>query len=264
MTNRFSNNESFTHIAELIESYHKTKSSDEKAKIKNTIASEMMPVVKHIARTIARRATDPIEDMIQAGCIGLLKAIDNYSKEKNDNFRVYAGYFIIGEMKHFLRDKLCAIRVPRHIQELTLRINNFTKNLSENEIKNLTNEDVANALEVSTKVVDFALEVDRRKNTVSLEEIFLSDNDNLNYEELLASDDYKESTEFTDAKIIFEEVIEKLPSDEKTILEMFYKQDMSKKDIAEAMSITPTTVSRKIKQALKFIEELMKERKNNA
>ena len=99
------NNETYEKIAEWLESYHSTKSVSKKAKLKTLIVSQMIPVVKHIARTIARRSTDPIEDMIQAGFIGLLKAIDKYDKSKNDNFKVYAGYLIIGEMKHFLRDK---------------------------------------------------------------------------------------------------------------------------------------------------------------
>ncbi len=75
----------------------------------------------------------------------------NILKKKNDNFRVYAGYFIIGEMKHFLRDKLNMIRVPGHIQELVIRINNFTKDLTQEEIFKLTSEDVASALDVPTK-----------------------------------------------------------------------------------------------------------------
>ena len=90
----------------------------------------MLPVIKRIAKTIARRSYDPIDDMIQAGSIGLLKAIDSYSQDVNDNFKIYAGYLIIGEMKHYLRDKLNTIRVPRHIQELTYRINSFTRALT--------------------------------------------------------------------------------------------------------------------------------------
>ena len=124
------NNDTYQKISEWLEIYHTTTDKLKKARLKTYIVGNMIPVVKKLARTIARRATDPIEDLIQAGSIGLLKAIEYYSKEKNDNFRVYAGYFIIGEMKHYLRDKLDTIHVPRHIQELSIRIHNFTSNLT--------------------------------------------------------------------------------------------------------------------------------------
>lgn len=146
----------------------------------------MLPVIKRIAKTIARRSYDPIDDMIQAGSIGLLKAIDSYSQDVNDNFKIYAGYLIIGEMKHYLRDKLNTIRVPRHIQELTYRINSFTRALTFDELNELTNDDVAEALKVSPRAIDFALQADRRKSTLSLEDLYTADADNLGYEEILA------------------------------------------------------------------------------
>lgn len=247
------NNEVYGKISEWLDTYHSSADERTKVEIKTRIVSHMIPVVKHIARTIARRSYDPIEDMTQAGFIGLLKAIDRYSKEKNDNFRVYAGYFIIGEMKHFLRDKLNMIRVPGHIQELVIRINNFTKDLTQEEIFELTSEDVASALDIPTKKVDFALQIDRRKATVSLDEVFASSDDSLGYEELLSSDDYKEQLEYADVKIIFDEVINKLPSEERVLLDMYYKQDMSQKEIAEALQISPMGVSRRMKNLFSMI-----------
>lgn len=259
MAKNIPDNKTYEEISKWLDTYHSTNSAHKKTKLKTLIVTRMVPVVKHIARTIARRATDPIEDMIQAGFIGLLKAIDNYSKEKNDNFRVYAGYLIIGEMKHYLRDKLNMIRVPRHIQELSIRINNFTKNLTPEEVSELTSNEVASALDVSPKAIDFAMLADRRSSTLSLEEIFQSDNDSLSYEEVLASNDYIEEAEYKDARIIFEDVIEKLPPDEKVLIDMYYKQDMSKKEIAEAMLLTQMSVSRKMKQAFNLIAAMVAE-----
>ena len=85
------NNEVYGKISEWLDTYHSSADERTKVEIKTRIVSHMIPVVKHIARTIARRSYDPIEDMTQAGFIGLLKAIDRYSKEKNDNFRAYSG-----------------------------------------------------------------------------------------------------------------------------------------------------------------------------
>ena len=251
--------ETYEKVAEWLDTYHTTEDLHIKENAKTHIVMIMIPVVKKIARTIARRATDPIEDLVQAGFIGLLKAIDRYSKEKNDNFRVYAGYLIIGEMKHYLRDKLNTIRVPRHIQELSIRIHNFTKTLTLEEVEALTSEDVALALDVSTSAVDFAMQVDRRRSTLSLEDVFVVGNEKLNYEEVLAEENYIEKAEYEDARIIFDDVIDKLPPEEKVIIDMYYKQDMTKKEISDALVITQMSVTRKMKQAFNLIALLVAE-----
>lgn len=246
-------------ISEWLETYHSSNNKLERAKAKTLIVTKMIPIVKHIARTIARRANDPIEDMIQAGSIGLLKAIDSYSKDKNDNFKIYAGYLIIGEMKHYLRDRLNAIRVPRHIQELSYRISNFTKDLTVEELNDLTNEEVASALQISPKDVDFALQMDRRKDTISLEDVFRADKDSLNYEELLPGENYKETTDITDSKILLNEVINKLPEEQKTLVGLYYYKDMNQKEIAEELNLTQMQVSRRMKRAFTSIYKMIAE-----
>ena len=117
-------------IDEWLKQYKETEDPEVKAKTKALIVARMLPIVKRIARSIARRASDPLEDLIQAGSIGLLKAIDSFSFERNSYFKFYAGSVIIGEMRHYIRDKLNAIKVPRHIQELSYRINAFIGTLS--------------------------------------------------------------------------------------------------------------------------------------
>lgn len=256
-------NEMYEKISEWLDIYHSTSDVQEKEKTKALIVTQMYPVVKYIAKTIARRSYDPVDDLTQAGFIGLLKAIDKYNAERNDNFRVYAGYLIIGEMKHYLRDKLNTIRVPRHIQELSIRIYNFTKNLTFEEVQALTSDEVATALDVSTQAIDFAMMIERRRSTISLEEIFRVDNDNLNYEEVFSKEDYIEKSLYEDARIIFEDVIEKLPPEEKVLIDMYYKQDMSKREIADALVLTQMSVSRKMRQAFELIASLVVENKKN-
>ena len=253
--------ETYMEIAKWLDEYHsKASSPRKKARAKTLIVSQMVPVVKKIARTIARRSYDPIDDLIQAGFIGLLKAIDNYSKEKNDNFRVYAGYIIIGEIKHYVRDKLNAIRVPRHIQELTFRINNFTKSLTPEELKSITSDEVASALETSKTAVDMAMISERRRSTVSLDNLY-SDDDSLSYEELIPEDDYEIKAEYEDMRIVFNSVINRLPAEEKVIIDMYYKQDMSKKEIAEALVLTQMSVQRRMKKAINMISDMIAENK---
>lgn len=264
--NNIPNNEAYLLISEWLETYHSDCDERKKIKVKNLIVMQMIPVVKRIAKTIARRETDPIEDLVQAGFVGLLKAIDTYSKEKNDNFRVYAGYYIIGEMKHFLRDKLNTIKVPRHIQELNIRINGFINTLTQEEVQRLTIDDVATALHLSNDVVNYAMEMDRRRSTLSLDEIFKLDDECLGYEELFSSNGYVDVKDYTDERIIFKDIISKLPDESRQILEMYYNKDMTQKDIAESFGWSQMQISRKLKRIFSQINKIVVEKeysKNN-
>lgn len=253
MNNNISNDENYKLITEWLEIYHSDCDDRKKLEVKTLIVIQMMPVVQKIARTIARRQYDPVEDLVQAGSVGLLKAIDKYSKEKNDNFRVFAGYYIIGEMKHYLRDKLNIISVPRYIQELNIRINSFINTLTQDELQNLTSDDVATALHVPTTSINYAMDVDRRCSTVSLDAIFQPSNDTLSYEELFDSNGYNNTKDYSDEKILLNSIIKKLPEESKMLLEMFYKKDLSQKEIGERLGWTDMKVSRKLKKIFSLI-----------
>lgn len=252
-----SEKEDFEKINEWLKIYHTSSDIKEKDVAKARIVTQMVTIVRKIARTIARRSYDPIEDMIQAGFIGLLKAIDKYSPEKNDNFRVYAGYLIIGEIKHYLRDKLNTIRVPRYIQELSIRINNFTKDLTAEEVNKLTSEDVAQALDTTISSVNLAMQSDRRSSVVYLDDVYSTDSDTLSFEELLADDNYESRADYNDAKIIFNDIMRKLPPDERILIDMYYKQDMNKREIARALMISPMSVTRRMKQTFNTISSMI-------
>ena len=244
-------------VSDWLQDYHNTENKVEKTKAKALIVTRMLPIVKRIARTIARRSYDPIDDLVQAGSIGLLKAIDSFSVEKSSNFKYYAGSLIIGEMKHYLRDKMNTIKVPRHIQELSCRINSFISTLTPEQLNELTNEYVADALKVPKKDIDFVMMTERRKTTVSLDDIYRADANNLGYEEVLSADDYQERSEIEDARLILELVIVRLPKEYRKIIELYYYQDLNQREIAEKLKVTPMQISRKIKKAFEILHEMI-------
>lgn len=267
----------YEEISEWVTTYHSSSDENEKNDIKSKIVVKMAPIIKNIAYTIARRKADPIEDMVQAGFIGLLKALDRFDCKKNDNFRIYAGYLIIGEMKHYLRDRSETIRIPCYIQELCIRINNFTKNLNNEEIYRLTDEDVAKALKIPKKAVEFIKVVEERRKILSLDEIYKSGDETrrFNYTDVIAYENEAERAETKEYKTIFNMIIDKLPDEEKIIIEMHYRQNMSKKEIASALNLTKMSVTRRFKSAFDnltniiiesqkedFIKELLKNEEN--
>ncbi len=224
----------------------------------NLIVVAMMPVVKKIAGSIARRAEDPVEDLVQAGSIGLVKAIERYNPELCPKFRIYAGYLIVGEMQHYMRDKVSLIKVPREIIELAMRIKNFVKDLDEDEMDQMTSEKVAQALDVPVQKVNTAIDVDRRKKVASLDELINVDGNKTSIGDLTPAFDYKEFSEQKDRQLEIDEIIKNLPPEYKEIVELFYYEDMKQTEIAEKLGMNQMMVSRRLKKAFNYMYKIIK------
>ena len=216
----------YTRIQEWLEAYKQTNKRVQKKRLENLIVVAMMPIIKRIARSIARRAEDPVEDLVQAGSIGLVKAIEKYNPDRNAKFRIYAGYLIVGEMQHYMRDKVAMIKVPREVLELAIRIKNFSKTLSDRELEKLTDEKLAQALDVPVQKVQTAIDVDRRRKVVSLDEIVNDSENNASIGDLT---------------------------------KLFYYEDMKQKNIAEKMNMNEMMVSRKLKKAYSLMYKYIKD-----
>jgi RNA polymerase sigma-B factor len=89
-----------------------------------------LPLVEYLARRFRNRG-EPLEDLVQVGTIGLLKAIDRFDLEREVEFSTYATPTIVGELKRHFRDKGWAVRVPRRLQELNLSLNKVVAELSQ-------------------------------------------------------------------------------------------------------------------------------------
>lgn len=258
-----SNDESiYIKIQDWLESYRNSNNNHKKKRLMNLIVVAMMPVIKKIANSIARRAEDPVEDLVQAGSIGLVKAIKRYNPELCPKFRIYAGYLIVGEMQHYMRDKVSLIKVPREIIELAMRIKNFVKDLSEEEMDNMTSQKVAEALDVPIQKVNTAIDIDRRKKVTSLDELISVDGNKTSIGDLTPAYDYKEFSEKYDMHMEIDNIIKNLPAEYKEIVELFYYEDMKQTEIAQKLNLNQMMVSRKLKKAFNYMYNIIKKQDN--
>ncbi|MCL6437752.1 MAG: sigma-70 family RNA polymerase sigma factor, partial [Rubrobacteraceae bacterium] len=97
----------------LLVRYH--KEGDRRAR--EQVIEEQLPLVEFLARRFAGRG-EPIDDLVQVGSVGLVKAVDRFDVDRNIEFSTYATPNILGEIKRYFRDKGWAMRVPRGLQEL--------------------------------------------------------------------------------------------------------------------------------------------------
>ena len=96
-------------IHKLLSEYSKTKDKT----IRDKIVGMTISLVKRIAYGLARRSSDPVDDLIQVGSIGLVKAIEQFDPNAGAKFHTYATHLITGEIRHYLRDKTSIIRATK-------------------------------------------------------------------------------------------------------------------------------------------------------
>ncbi len=214
-----------------------------------------MPYVKKIAHGLARRSTDPVEDLIQVGNIGLIKAVDKFNPLVGSSFKTYATYFITGEIRHYLRDKTSMIKAPRQMYELYYRINQIIQKLTEELGRTPTDVEIAEELECPVKRVVQAQDVERRRTPISLDQFQVHDGQggDAMYIERLVDNRYFEFIENRENKLLVDSALTSLKAELKDVVRMTFYEDMSQTQIAEKLGISQMQVSRRLRKALELL-----------
>lgn len=246
-------------INQWLKDYNEAQTPKAKEQLRNFIVVACLSFVKKIAHGLARRSTDPIEDLIQVGSVGLLKAIDNYDITHSTSFKTYATYLITGEIRHYLRDKIAMIRAPRELQELSYRINLIVQKLTIDKGRTPTDLEIAEELSIPVKRVNEISEVDRRKNVMSLDNIQTDNTDNdMPLVDKLVDNNYQELVNRQEMNILLNEALEYLDKDLQQIIKMSFFEDKSQQQIAEIMGVSQMQISRKIKKALNKLYNIIR------
>ena len=244
--------------------YRNAKKGRKKEQLQNLISIATMPLVKKIARTLARRSTDPIEDIIQVGSLGLIKAIRLYDPKVSKNFRSYATYLITGEIRHYLRDKANMIKAPRAIQELAYRAHKLTMEMIEEIGEKPSDDVIANKMDIPVSRLKEAIDADRRKTTLSLDQLTYQDDDDnySNWGDKIADLSYESMESLTEDRMLLAESLKNIEPIYKDIVELTYFKDWSQLEIANKLGLTQMQVSRKLKKALKLLHKVIEEQQN--
>lgn len=254
----------FQQIKDWLHKYKAT--SDEKAKkqLQNLIALACMPFVKRIARSLARRSTDPIEDIVQVGSVGLIKAINFYNPDISENFKTYATYLITGEIRHYLRDKASMIKAPREIHELAYRVNQMIEKLKELSGDIPSELEIATELETPVSKIKEVIDIERRKQTLSLDQVIsYGDDDSQTLSDRIADETYQSLISFQEDKILIQDAIQNLDEKLQEVIRLNFFEDLSQTQIATKLGISQMQVSRKIRKALAVLFEVITEKEEN-
>ena len=223
------------------------KLGDEKAREK-FIVGNMRLVLSLVKRFWAKNAG--ADDVFQAGCVGLIKAIDNFDLKFGVKFSTYAVPMILGEIKRYLRDGN-SLRVSRSIRDTAYRILKVREGLEERD-EEATIERIAQEMQVAEREVVYAL--DAISDPISLyEPVYNKSGDTLELMDQLY--DEKQSEENWTEKVALREAINRLTDRERKILTLRYYEGKTQTEISAEVGISQAQVSRLEKNALGSIRK---------
>ena len=193
-----------------------------------------------------------IDDLFQIGCIGLIKAIDNFDLSQNVRFSTYAVPMIIGEVRRFLRDNN-ALRVSRSMRDTAYHAMQIKEKLINKNNREPTVEEIAKEMNVPKETVVLALEA--IVEPVSLYEPVFSDGDDTIYVMDMLSNNNSDSNWLEE--ISFKESLKNLSDREKKILSLRFFKGKTQMEVAKEIGISQAQVSRIEKGALNQIKKDM-------
>lgn len=234
-------------------SYNDSTDENVKKKLLNLIVIALKPLVKSISYGLARRASDPVEDIIQVANIGLIKAIMKYSPSYK-NLKTWLSYSIVGEIKHYLRDKVNLVKPPREILELSYRINKISPDIIEGDGILFNEAVLAQKMNTSKEKIREVFETDRRK-IISLDDIKYSNNDEKSYIDDIADEDIDYSNEY---KLALETAVKKLSDNERKVIVGIYFEEKLQSELAEELHTFQSNISRIQKRALNKLFDIIK------
>jgi len=233
-------------IHKWIAEYKKNRDS----KIKELIVKESMPLVKKIANNLARRSTDPVEDLIQVGCLGLIKAIENFDPSVGAKCTTYFTHLIAGEMKHYCRDRSMLFRAPRELVELNFRINKIIQKLTYEFGREPSDLELAEALELDTNKIQEAQNVERRRNLISLDSAFNSGEDENTLLSTLVDLKSHNQSSLHEVKLVLEKAFASISAESKEIITAIFLKERTQSSYSRENGISQMQTSRRLRYAL--------------
>lgn len=229
----------------------KIKNGDNEAREK--FINGNLRLVLSVVGRFSGRGENP-DDLFQIGCVGLIKAIDNFDMSLNVQFSTYAVPMIIGEIRRYLRDNNM-VRVSRSVRDLAYKVLQVKEKKIKENGKEPTIEEIAKELDVEKEEISFCL--DAIQDPVSLQEPIYNDgSDNMYIMDQVK--DSKNTDELWAENITMYEALKKLNDKEKMIISKRFFDGRTQMEVADEIGISQAQVSRLEKSAINHIRRLYK------
>jgi RNA polymerase sigma-B factor len=217
--------------------------------VREQLVERFMP----FARKLARRYTytdEPLDDLVQVACVGLLKAIDRFEPGRGSRFTSFAAPTILGELKRHIRDKGWSVHVPRDLQERALATSRAIDRLSNQLGRSPSFNEVADAAGLTVEQVLESLEVAHSYDAVSLDAPLSRDADEpATLVDRLGSEDH--GYELTERRQLIADRWRSLSELERRIVALRCVYNLSQREIGREVGYSQMHVSRLLRRSLK-------------
>ena len=214
--------------------------------LRDQLIEAHLGLAEYLARRFSNRG-EPLDDLVQVASTGLIKAVDRFEPERGLEFSTYATHTIVGELKRHFRDKGWAVRVPRRMQELHLRLATVVSTLSQQVGRSPTVAEIATAAGVSEEEVLEAMEAGQAYRFTSLDAPTPGE-DGGTLSSQLGGDD--EKLVDVEHRAALSPLIKRLPPRQQMILHLRFFESMTQSEIAARLGISQMHVSRLLARSL--------------
>ena len=243
-------------VRELFTTYRAAPES-EQAELRAKLVDQHIGLVEFLARRFRNRG-EPLEDLVQVGTIGLLKAIERFDLDREVEFSTYATPTIVGELKRHFRDKGWAVRVPRRLQELHLELTKVVGHLGQDLGRSPTVAEIAQTMGTTEETVLEGLEIAQAYNFTSLDAPLDTDEGGTtSFADQLGEDD--EHLENLEYRASLAPEMAKLPERERRILYLRFFKGLTQSEIADKLDISQMHVSRLLNRTLANLRHALEE-----
>jgi len=245
----------YAHLAPIFQEYASLDPEDPaRETLRGKLVTGYLPVVQHIARRFAGRG-EPVDDLEQAGTIGLINAVDRFEPDRGVDFLSYAVPTITGEIRRHFRDRTWSMRVPRRLKDLQSSINSAVGPLSQELGRAPRPSEIAARLGIPPEDVVEGLDAQRAYRSSSLDELVSGAETTLT-DTLGVADAELEKVEYRQT---LAPLLDDLPDRERTILVLRFFGNMTQTQIADRVGISQMHVSRLLAQTVAGLRRRMNE-----
>jgi RNA polymerase sigma-B factor len=224
----------------LLRRYH--EQGDQRAR--DTLAEEMLPLARALAGRYSGRG-EPLDDLVQVACVGIMKAIDGFDLSRDVRFSSYATPTVLGEIKRYFRDKTWAMRVPRGMQELQLALARARDKLTHELGRSPTVQELAEKVGVPFEEVLQTIQSQEARRTRSLDEPVGED---MTLADAVGGSDPELGR--AEMRVLLQDAFEVLSDRDREVLRLRFEQDLTQTEISDLVGVSQMQVSRLIRQSL--------------
>jgi RNA polymerase sigma-B factor len=227
-------------------------------KLRNRLVELNAGLVRQVAHRLSKQCTEPYEDLVQIGFLGLIRAIERFNPQQGCAFSSFAIPYIRGEILHYLRDRGHVMRIPRRWQELYAKGKILRKDLTAKLGRSPREQEIAQALGISLHEWHECQLAQQNRMLVSLDATVSQSTDSqITFGETLPDPRSHAEQAIAEERLQLQKAMSQLEEKTQAAIECVYIRDLPRKEAAKQIGISPMTVTRHLQKGIEQLGVLM-------